>query len=112
MLSEVLISSLPNAVALDIDLSEGRIYWTDIVHDNIQRALLGESNNRSLETVIQFNLESPEGIAIDWVGKKLYWTDRLPGKIEVAELDGKNRAVLISEDVYQPRAIVVDPKTR
>ena len=87
------------------------IYWTDIVHDSIQRAKIGAHNN-SFETVIQFNLESPEGIAVDWIGRKLYWTDRSPGKVEVSELDGRNRAVLISENVKRPRAIVVHPKYR
>ena len=112
MPSKVIISSLRNAVALDIDLSEGHIYWTDIVYDNIQRAMLNGPNNRTVETIIQVDVESPEGIAIDWVGRKLYWTDLLPGKIEVAELDGRNRAVLISENVTRPRAIVVHPKER
>lgn len=87
------------------------VYWTDINQDKIQRANIG-THNQSLENVIQYNLESPEGIAVDWIGKKLYWTDRIPGKIEVSELNGRNRAILISENVHRPRAIVVHPKDR
>ena len=109
--STVLINDLSNAVAIDIDFEQGMVYWTDIAHDSLQRAKIGAHNN-SFETVIQFNLESPEGIAIDWIGKKLYWTDRSPGKVEVSELDGKNRAVLISKNIQRPRAIVVHPQYR
>lgn len=106
-----MINELRNAVAIDIDIVQGIVYWTDVEHDSLQRAKIGAHNN-SFETVIQFNLESPEGIAVDWVGRKIYWTDRYPGKIEVSELDGRNRAVLISENVQRPRAIVVHPKYR
>ena len=109
--SSVLINELPNAVAIDSDIENGMVYWTDIVHDSIQRAKIGVDNS-SFETVIQFNLESPEGIAVDWIGRKLYWTDRSPGKVEVSELDGRNRAVLISVNVKRPRAIVVHPEYR
>jgi hypothetical protein len=96
---------------MDIDIQQGMVYWTDIVHDSIHRAKIGAHNN-SFEIVTQFNLESPEGIAVDWIGRKLYWTDGTPGKIEVSELNGRNRAVLISENVQRPRAIVVHPEYR
>ena len=109
--SRVLINELPNAVAIDIDIEQGMIYWTDIAHDSVQRAKIG-TNNNTFEIVIQFNLESPEGIAIDWIGRKVYWTDRTPGKIEVSELDGRNRAVLVNENIKTPRAIAVHPRYR
>ena len=109
--SRVLFNELPNAVAIDFDIEQEMVYWTDIHHDSLHRAKI-EAEDNSYETVIKFNLASPEGIAVDWVGSKLYWTDRTPGKIEVSELDGRNRAVLVSEDVQNPRAIVVHPKYR
>ena len=109
--SRILINELPNAIAIDIDIEQGMVYWTDIAHDSVQRAKIGAHNN-TFETVIQFNLESPEGLAIDWIGRKVYWTDRTPGKIEVSELDGRNRAVLVSENIETPRAIVVHPRYR
>ena len=105
------MNELPNAIAIDIDMEQGMIYWTDTTHDSVQRAKIG-ANNNTFEIVIQFNLESPEGIAIDWIGRKVYWTDRTPGKIEVSELDGRNRAVLVNENIKTPRAIAVHPRYR
>jgi len=49
------------------------------------------------------------GIAVDWVHDKLFWTDSGTSRIEVSDLDGLMRAVIIWRDVYKPRAIAVHP---
>lgn len=51
-----------------------------------------------------------ESIAVDWVGRNLYWTDYILETIEVAKLDGSHRAVLLSENVTNPRGLVLDPR--
>ena len=53
--------------------------------------------------------ESPAGLAVDWVTGKLYWTDAGTNRIEVSNLDGTMRALLIWEGLDKPRDIVVDP---
>ena len=55
------------------------------------------------------SLESPAGLAIDWVSKKLYWTATGTDRIEVANLDGTQRTVLVWEGLDRPRDILVDP---
>ena len=52
------------------------------------------------------------GLAVDWVGNHLYWTDWEAARIEVANLDGGNRSVLVATGLERPRAIVVDPSER
>ena len=64
------------------------------------------SNQR---TVIDTNLKSPGGIAIDWVTRKLYWTDAIMDRIEVSDLDGGNRSILVYSNLDKPRDIVVYP---
>jgi len=54
-------------------------------------------------------LGSPEGVAVDWISKNLYWTDSGTDRIEVSRLDGTHHKTLFSEDLVNPRAIVVDP---
>ena len=49
-----------------------------------------------------------EGLAVDWIHDKLFWTDSLKGTVEVAHLDGSFRAVLYS-GLNFPRGIAVDP---
>ncbi len=54
-------------------------------------------------------LNSPAGLAVDWVSKKLYWTDAGTDRIEVSNLDGTMRTVLIWNELEKPRDIIVDP---
>lgn len=51
-----------------------------------------------------------ESIAVDWVGRNLYWTDFVLETIEVSKMDGSHRTVLISENVTNPRGLVLDPR--
>ena len=59
--------------------------------------------------VIVSDVHTPEGLAVDWVAKKIYWTDGVFNEIEVAEFNGSNRFTLFDSNIHEPRAIVVDP---
>ena len=60
--------------------------------------------------VISTGIVSPDGLACDWLGKKLYWTDSETNRIEVSNLDGTYRKVLFWQRLDQPRAIALDPQ--
>ena len=60
--------------------------------------------------VISIGIVSPDGLACDWLGKKLYWTDSETNRIEVSNLDGTYRKVLFWQRLDQPRAIALDPQ--
>ena len=60
--------------------------------------------------VIEAGLATTEGLAIDWVGKNIYWVESNLDQIEVAKLDGSKRTTLIAGSMVSPRAIVVDPR--
>lgn len=49
------------------------------------------------------------GLAIDWIHDKLYWTDSGTSRIEVANLDGTHRKVLLWQNLEKPRAIALHP---
>ena len=64
-------------------------------------------------------MEFPEGIAIDWVARNIYWTDSGKKTIEVARLDdGRTRSksiprvILFDEQIQNPRGIAVHPSAR
>jgi len=46
---------------------------------------------------------------VDWVHEKLFWTDSGKSRVEVSELDGRWRRVIVWNDVDKPRAIAVHP---
>ena len=53
-----------------------------------------------------------EGLAYDWIGKNIYWTDNIRNTLEVMRYDGQHRKVLISgsdQIIDRPRGIAVDP---
>ena len=57
-------------------------------------------------------IHNVEGVAVDWMGDNLYWTDDGPKKtISVARLEkaAQTRKTLIEGKMTHPRAIVVDP---
>lgn len=56
-----------------------------------------------------------DGIAVDWINAKLYWTDTRNKTVEVLDLSRGYRTALILTGIgssSMPRAIVVDPQTR
>ena len=66
-------------------------------------------NGTNIETVVDRDLKTTDGLAVDWVAKNLYWTDTGADVIEVSWLNGKNRLTLIKDNLDQPRAIAVHP---
>ena len=94
-------------VGLDFDFEDGNVYWSDIVSETIQRADV--KNGSDVEVIIKDDLDTPEGIAVDWINKKLYWTDAGTLRIEVADLNGGNRLSLVQSGLSKPRAIAVHP---
>uniref|UniRef100_A0A3B3Q1Q7 Low density lipoprotein receptor-related protein 6 n=1 Tax=Paramormyrops kingsleyae TaxID=1676925 RepID=A0A3B3Q1Q7_9TELE len=100
------LTGVKEASALDFDVTDNRIYWTDITLKTISRAFM---NGSALEPVVEFGLDYPEGMAVDWLGKNLYWADTGTNRIEVAKLDGQHRQVLVWKDLDSPRALALDP---
>ncbi len=91
----------PRAIALDP--KKGVMYWTDWGdRPSIRCANMDGSN---INDLIITNIHWPNGITIDDQTQKLYWTDAYLDRIEMAELDGTHRRVLLSENVPHPYAI-------
>ncbi|RWS16465.1 low-density lipoprotein receptor-related protein 2-like protein [Dinothrombium tinctorium] len=97
---------LKNVVALDYDYNDQRLYYADVGNKTINRIFI---NGTGEEIIVRHEAHGLEGIAVDWVGKKLYWLDRTSKHLEVSELDGTHRKTLIGKGMTDPRAIVVHP---
>jgi hypothetical protein len=110
-ISPVLAGIAGGAAAIDVDLKNKYLYWSNVINDTIERVSL--SHIGAVETIIKDHLELVDGIAYDWINRKLYWTDGRRRVIEVADPEEQNsRLTLIDEGLNKPRAIVLHPKTR
>ena len=111
---EIVVDGLEDAiVAVEFSYAEGYIFWTDVTVPKIKRISFREKR-RIVKDVVSLGLRKPEGLAVDWVARKLYWTDCgdadwQTNRIEVANLDGTYRKVLFWRNLGLPRAIAVDP---
>ena len=94
-------------IALDFDPFEARVYWSDNVQGRILSAFINET---SVKILFRCNVEIPDGLVIDHVGRNLYWTDTGTSTIEVGRLDGTRRKLLIKDGLDRPRAIVLDAR--
>nr|XP_048309257.1 low-density lipoprotein receptor-related protein 8 isoform X8 [Myodes glareolus] len=105
-----LIPTLKNVVSLDVEVATNRIYWCDLSYRKIYSAPMDKASILDEQVVlIDEQLHSPEGLAVDWVHKHIYWTDSGNKTISVATLDGRRRCTLFSRELSEPRAIAVDP---
>lgn len=72
-------------------------------------AYINKASDASQQVTLIDSLHSPEGLAVDWIHKNIYWTDSGNKSISVASGDGRKRKVLIATGLSEPRAIAVDP---
>ena len=124
---EILVDRASLYGGLALDVVNGKMYWTNkgscgapiLLIDffnistaskalvcepgSIGRADLDGSNVEDLIT----RLYQPEGIALDVVNGKMYWTDSDAGTIQRADLDGSNVEDLITR-LDQPVGIALD----
>ena len=65
--------------------------------------------------VFSMHLYTPliDGIAVDWVNEKLYWTEATVGEVLVMDISQRlKRKLIVNHDGSSTRAIAVDPATR
>jgi hypothetical protein len=86
------------------DPVEGRIYWNDATTDTIYRAHLDGSGAEVVVTLPDGGL----GLALDPVGRKLYWPQNGAG-LRRANLDGSNPETVFTLDSNSFRSVAVDP---
>ena len=115
------LKGLRSAIALDFEINQNQVFWSDVTLDFISRSNMNgkrkhvhylsifSSPAKDQKVIASNSLESPTGLAVDWINEKVYWTDVGTDKIEVSNFDGSQRSVVIWSGMDRPRNIVVDP---
>ncbi|KAB0796179.1 hypothetical protein PPYR_10240 [Photinus pyralis] len=109
-----ILTNLPDDVqGLAIDPTTDILYWTDTLNRTINYVSLQDPSHES-KVLLQFDDQSPQDVAIDVCSRYIYWTNSEVDRpsIERASLDGQNREVVISKDLFIPTGIAVDHHTQ
>ncbi|XP_076329597.1 low-density lipoprotein receptor-related protein 1-like isoform X2 [Tachypleus tridentatus] len=108
---EVLLTDHSYCGALDYlyNTDESLLFWSDVYEDKIYSGSFNGSSLTNVKPIVEGNVESVEGIAVDWIRWHIYWVESHYQHIELASFDGSFRTSLIS-DLIRPRAIALDPE--
>uniref|UniRef100_A0A7N5ZV80 Nidogen 2a (osteonidogen) n=1 Tax=Anabas testudineus TaxID=64144 RepID=A0A7N5ZV80_ANATE len=96
-------------VGIAYDCKDNQVYWTDLSARTISRASVAPGAEP--EILINTNLVSPEGLALDVNRRLMFWVDSNPDVIESSNLDGSGRRTLFDTHLVNPRAIIVVSST-
>ncbi|XP_020708838.2 very low-density lipoprotein receptor isoform X3 [Athalia rosae] len=102
-----IVNNTMMATALDFVFRTGMIFWSDNNEKKIYKAPIDEGNERTV--VIDRDLTTADGLAVDWIYNHIYWTDAEKNTIELANFEGNMKKTLIKDRVQEPRAIAVNP---
>ncbi|KFB45646.1 hypothetical protein ZHAS_00013640 [Anopheles sinensis] len=92
-------------LTLDHDCSKGRVFWLSDTKNEIWSA---KYDGTDQNLFITHNTKS-FGVAVDWISRRLYWSDYRKHTIHVASLDNRNLRSILIPDLNKPTKIAVDP---
>jgi hypothetical protein len=96
---EVLFSSLPEPIDLDIDQATRRLYWTDRGDNTVSSAPLDPPRGfdpaaRSDRTILVRGLREAIGVTLDPKARRMFYTS-LGGEVGTAAMDGSGAKILL-----------------
>ncbi|XP_077129136.1 low-density lipoprotein receptor-related protein 1B isoform X2 [Ranitomeya variabilis] len=106
----MLKQGLNNAIAMDFDYREEVVYWIDSSRSNGSRVNRMFVNGSEVKVI--HNTAIPNALAVDWIGKNLYWFDTEKRVIEVSKLDGLFPTILVTKTIKFLRDLSLDPQSR
>jgi hypothetical protein len=99
---QTVLSGLPWGIQqFGLDLGAGKLYW---IGGGIQRINL---DGTGWETIIPGPLDAEQGMAVDPIGHKVYWSERDTDRIQRANFDGSGIETVLT-GVVQPRHLALD----
>ncbi|KAG8593872.1 hypothetical protein GDO81_000976 [Engystomops pustulosus] len=108
---EILMSTDKSSMifSVDYDVMERKIFWMDLNAESIKWITMGTKAKGTIVKGVKSDC-----IAVDWVGRNLYWTDGVAGQILATGLNVSWKGfpeytVILDEDIDQPRSLVLQP---
>ncbi|XP_010875197.2 low-density lipoprotein receptor-related protein 2 isoform X2 [Esox lucius] len=109
---DVLVSSAKKAIlSVDYDWKDQRVFWVSLDSESIKWSSLDQKTKGTLVKGVKSDC-----IAVDWIGRHLYWIDGIGGGRIVAIglnsviTDSLDHTVILDEDFEQPRSLALLPQ--
>ncbi|KAF7654632.1 hypothetical protein LDENG_00066940 [Lucifuga dentata] len=108
---DVLSSSAKKPIlSLDYDWREQKIFWVSVDTDSIRWSSLDKKTTGTLIKGIR-----ADSIAVDWLGRNLYWIDGVNSQIvavrlTTATISAPVQSIILDEDLDQPRSLALLPQ--
>lgn len=99
------IDGVHGAVVVDYHHSKNWLFYADVNADAIKRVNM--KNYNDIKTIVSTGLNTPNGIAVDWVADNIYWSDSALKMVEVSRLDGAHRKTLLRENLDDVRSMIL-----
>ncbi|XP_030628050.1 low-density lipoprotein receptor-related protein 1B [Chanos chanos] len=105
----LLKQGLNTVISLDFDYRKELIYWIDTSRPSGRRINRMRLNGSDLKIVHRTSV--PNALAVDWIGKNLYWCDAERKSVEVSKANGLYPTVLVSSGLRNPTDLALDTLT-
>ncbi|XP_031156474.2 very low-density lipoprotein receptor isoform X2 [Sander lucioperca] len=108
---DVLSSSAKKAIlSLDYDWMKQRVYWVSLDAESIRWSSLDQKTTGTLIKDVR-----ADSIAMDWLGRNLYWIDGVNSQIvavrlSTATVKSLDHSIILDEDLEQPRSLALLPQ--
>lgn len=99
------IDGIHGAVVVDYHFNRSYLFYADVNVDAIKRVNM--LNYTDTKTIVSSGLNTPNGIAVDWMADNLYWSDSALKIIEVARLDGSCRKTILKDELDDVRSMIL-----
>eukprot|EP00066_Takifugu_rubripes_P020818 XP_011610084.1 PREDICTED: low-density lipoprotein receptor-related protein 1B [Takifugu rubripes] len=104
----ILKQGLNNIIHIDFDYKKEFIYWVDSTRPSGRKINRMRLNGSDLKIVHRTAV--PSALAVDWIGKNLYWCDAERKTLEVSRANGLYPTILISSGLRNPSDLALDPQ--
>ncbi|XP_034057892.1 LOW QUALITY PROTEIN: low-density lipoprotein receptor-related protein 8 [Gymnodraco acuticeps] len=104
------LSAQKAILSLDYDWRQQRVLWVSLDTEGIQWSSLDHKTSGTLIKGLR-----TDSVAVDWLGRNLYWIDGVSGKISAIKLSSEpvkssDHSVILDEDLDLPRSLALLPQ--
>uniref|UniRef100_A0A3P9A5H3 EGF-like domain-containing protein n=1 Tax=Esox lucius TaxID=8010 RepID=A0A3P9A5H3_ESOLU len=105
------LPGLSNIIALDFDYRKELIYWIDSSSPSLTQRRINRMRLNGSDLKVIHRSATPSALAVDWIGKNLYWTDIGKKCLEVSKANGLYPIALINTGLDNPTDLALDAAT-